>query len=618
MRKTIVILLMLMLVLGVFAGCSNGTEPGNNSSIEGTIDNGGENSNAAPVDVDFSQTDRDMFTERDSKNEYDASKAVTIQLNGTSATASSDGVQINGSTVIIKEEATYVISGSLNGILIVDAPDTAKLQLVLNGVDITSEASAALYILEADKVFLTLADGTENTLSNGGTFTAIDENNIDAAIFSKQDLTLNGSGSLTVTSPAGHGIVCKDDLVITGGTYVVNSASHGLDANDSVRIANAALTIDAGKDAIRCENSEDAAKGFIYISSGTIKAEAEGDGIAASAYMQIAGGTIDLLVGGGSENGTKEHSDSFGGFMGGGHGGDRPGGMGPGNSQTTETEENSTSMKGLKAANSMLISGGNITVNSADDAIHSDVSLIINGGTFTIASGDDAVHAEDTLTVTAGKIDISESYEGLEALHIDVQGGDIKLVASDDGLNAAGGTDQSGTTGGRDGMFGGGPGGMGGGRPGGGGFGGMPGNSNGSIKISGGTLYIHASGDGIDANGTVEITGGHTTVVGPTRGDTATLDYDVNATISGGTFIGTGASGMAQTFSDCKQGVVAVSVGNQFAGTEIILKDTSGKTLISYKPEPDFAVVILSAPDIVKGQTYTITIGSQSGEFEAS
>ena len=621
MRKIISILLILTIVIGTLAGCGNnskldGSEPGSNSVSEGTTNNGGENSNAAPVDVDFSQTDGDMFTERDSKTEYDTSKAVTIQLNGTSATASSNSVQINGSTVIIKEEATYVISGSLNGMLVVDAPDTAKLHLVFNGVDITSETSAALYILEADKVFVTLADGTTNTLANGGSFTAIDDNNIDGALFSKQDLTLNGSGSLTVTSPAGHGIVCKDDLVVTGGTYVVNSASHGLDANDSVRIANATLTIDAGKDAIHCENSDDAEKGFIYISGGTIKAEAEGDGIAASAYMQITDGTIDLLVGGGSENGAQATSGNYGGFMGGGgHGGMRPGGS---QSSTTTTDESSTSMKGIKAANSLLISGGNITINSADDAIHSDVSLTINGGMFTIASGDDAIHAEDTLTVTAGNIDISESYEGLEALHIDIQGGDIKLVASDDGLNAAGGTDQSGTTGGRDGMFGGGPGGMGGGRPGGGGFDGMSGNSNGSIKVSAGNLYINSSGDGMDANGTLEISGGYTVVVGPTQGDTATLDYDVSATISGGTFIGTGASGMAQTFSDSKQGVVAVSVGNQFAGTEIILKDTSGKTLISYKPELDFAVVILSAPDIVKGRTYTIFVGSQSGEFEAS
>lgn len=618
MRKIISILLILTLAIGILVGCGNYSKPNGSESGEGTTDNGGENSNAAPVDVDFSQTDEDMFTERDSKSEYDASKAVTIQLNGTTATASSDSVQINGSTVIIKEEATYVISGALNGMLVVDAPDTAKLQLVLNGVDITSETSAALYILEADKVFVTLADGTVNTLANGGSFVAIDDNNIDGALFSKQDLTLNGSGSLTVTSSAGHGIVCKDDLVITGGNYVVNSASHGLDANDSVRIAEAALTIDAGKDAIHCENSEDAAKGFIYISGGTIKAEAEGDGIAASAYMQIADGTIDLLVGGGSENGSKAHSDNFGGFMGGGHGGGRPGQMGSNDSQSATTEENSTSMKGLKAANGMLISGGNITINSADDAIHSDVSLTINGGTFALASGDDAVHAEDTLTVTAGKIDISESYEGLEALHIDVQGGNIKLVASDDGLNAAGGTDQSGTTGGRDGMFGGGPGGMGGGRPGGGGFGGMSGNSNGSIKVSGGNLYINSSGDGLDANGTLEISGGYTVVVGPTQGDTATLDYDTSGIITGGTFIGTGASGMAQTFSDSKQGVVAVGVGNQSAGTQIILKDKNGNTVLEHTPELNFAVVILSSPDMVKGESYAITVGTQSGDFEAS
>ena len=620
MRRIIAILLMLILIL---AGCGNESKPngldsGGNPALEGTTDNGGENSNAAPVDVDFSQTDGDMFTERDSRTEYDTSKAVTIQLNDTSATASSNSVQINGSTVIIKEEATYVISGALNGMLVVDAPDTAKLQLVFNGVDITSETSAALYILEADKVFVTLADGTVNTLANGGSFVAIDDNNIDGALFSKQDLTFNGTGSLMVTSPAGHGIVCKDDLVFTGGTYTVNSASHGIDANDSVRIADANITIDAGKDAIHCENSEDAEKGFIYISSGTIQAEAEGDGIAASAYMQVVDGTIDLLVGGGSENGSKAHSDNFGGFMGGGHGGGRPGGMGPGNSQTTETEENSTSMKGLKAANSMLISGGNITINSADDAIHSDISLTINGGIFTIASGDDAIHAEDTLTVTAGNIDISESYEGLEALHIDVQSGDIKLVASDDGLNAAGGTDQSGTTGGRDGMFGGGPGGMGGGRPGGGGFGGMSGNSNGSILISGGNLYINSSGDGLDANGTLEISGGYTVVVGPTQGDTATLDYDTSGIITGGTFIGTGASGMAQTFSDSKQGVVAVSVGNQSAGTQIILKDKNGNTVLEHTPELNFAVVILSSPELTKGETYTITIGADSGTFQAS
>ena len=606
MKKYLSIILVFSLVCCLLTGCG---KPSDNGGTSVTKPSG---TASDPVDVDFSKADADMFTDRDGKTEYEESKAVSIQLNGTSATSSSNSVKISGSTVTITEEATYVISGTLtDGMIIVNAEDTAKLQIVLNGVDITSKTSAALYILEADKVFVTLADGKTNTLANGGSFTAIDENNIDAAVFSKQDLTFNGSGSLTVTSPAAHGIVCKDDLVFTGGTYTVNSASHGLDANDSVRVSNSTkLTIDAGKDGIHCENTDDASLGFIYISDGTMNIEAEGDGIAAGAYVQIENGTFDLLIGGGSENGSNASSGNYGGFMGGGgHGGMRPGGS---QSSTTTTDESSTSMKGIKAANSLLISGGNFKIDSADDSVHSDVSVTINGGTFEIASGDDAIHAEESLTITVGTFNITESYEGLEALNIDVKGGEFKIVSSDDGLNAAGGTDSSGTTGGRDGMFGGGhgggPSGMGGGMS----------SGNGSIVISGGNLYVKASGDGIDANGTLTISGGYTVVTGPTQGDTATLDYDKSATITGGTFIGTGAQGMAQTFSDSEQGVVAISVGNQSAGTKILLKDNNGKTIIEHTPELNFAIVILSSPDIKKGETYAVTVGSESGEFEAS
>ena len=616
MKKYLPMLLMFTLVCCLLAGCgkpneNDGTIDNNNEAsftdTSNPTNNPGGNTTTDPVDVDFSQADEEMFTDRDTKADYSEADSVLIQLNGSSATASSNSVKISGSTVTITEEATYIISGSLtDGMIIVNAPDTAKLQIVLNGVDITSKTSAALYIFEADKVFVTLADGKTNTLANGGTFTAIDDNNIDAAVFSKQDLTFNGNGNLTVTSPAAHGIVCKDDLVFTGGTYTVLSASHGLDANDSVRITGStSLTIDAGKDGIHCENSDDASLGFICISDGALNIEAEGDGIAAGAYVQIENGTFDLLIGGGSENGSSAFSGNYGGFMGGGgHIEMRPGGS---QSSTTTTDEGSTSMKGIKAANSILISGGTFKINSADDSVHSDVSVTINGGTFEIASGDDAIHAEQALTVTAGSFNITESYEGLEALNIDIKGGEFKIVASDDGLNAAGGTDSSGITGGRDGMFGGGRGGMGGGMS----------SGSGSIVISGGNLYVKATGDGIDANGTITISGGYTVVVGPTQGDTATLDYDRSATITGGTFIGTGASGMAQTFSNSKQGVIALRVGNQSAGTGITLKDQSGKMIITYAPELSFAVVILSSPDIVSGETYTITVGSASGEFEA-
>lgn len=575
-------------------------------------------------ETDFAQSDADMFTDRDYRTEYDDEESIHITLSGDSACADSDSVLISGSAVTLTEEAVYVISGTLDdGMITVDAADTAKLQLVFNGVSINSETCAPLYILEADKVFVTLADGSESTLSNGGIFTPIDENNIDAVVFSKQDLTFNGSGSLTVNSPAGHGIVSKDDLVITGGVYTITSASHALDANDSVRITGETeLTVNAGKDGIHSENNDDASLGFVYISDGKLDISAEGDGISAASYMQIEGGDYQISAGGGSENASQETSENRGDF-GGGRGGmhREPGstGMEPGSTDAgnmdmepggasldeSASDDNSTSMKGLKASGNMLISDGSFTIDSADDSVHSNMSVTVNGGSFEISSGDDAFHADATLTVTSGTVNISQCYEGLEALDLGIEGGEITLIARDDGLNAAGGTDSSGTEGGRDGMFGGDPGNN------------STASSNGSITVSGGTIDITASGDGIDANGSIEISGGFITVTGPTQGDTATLDYDTTAVITGGTFIGTGASGMAQTFSGAEQGVIAVSVGEQSAGTTVTLEDEKGNVILSFEPELSFAVIIISSPDIESGNTYTLTAGDVSGDVEA-
>lgn len=590
-----------------FTGC------GNKGESEGNNTNGDNNSLAGTsVEVDFSQTDADMFTDRDTNTEYKF-EPVSIQLKGSSASCDSDSssVKIDGSTITITEEGTYVFSGTLdNGMIIVNTEDTDKPQLVFNGVTITSETSAPLYILEADKVFVTLAEGSTNTLANGGSFTAIDENNIDGTVFSKQDLTFNGSGTLTISSPAGHGIVAKDDLVFSSGTYTINSSEHGIDANDSLRVKDASLTIASGKDGAHVENTDDAEKGFIYIASGTFDITAEGDGLSAGAYLQINDGSFNILAGGGYENGEKSSSDNWGNFGGGmgmpGGGMGGPGGRRDVSSSDTATDE-STSMKGIKSANSMLINTGTFTIDSADDAIHSDVSVYLNGGTYSIATGDDALHAEEELTITDGTIEITQSYEGLEALDITFAGGSVSIQSTDDGINAAGGTDSSGTEGGRDGMYGGGM-----GRP-----GGMSANSDGSITITGGSIFMYAQGDGLDANGYIEITGGTTIVTGPTQGDTAILDYDTTATINGGTFIGVGSTMMAQTFSDGSQGTFAVQ-GSGNGGSNISLKDCAGNEIISYTPETPFQCIIISTPDIVKGESYTIYVDSQSGTFEAN
>lgn len=566
------------MLLGMLSGCEN--------TVEETT-------------VTTAQRD-EMFTERDLDPSYDEENSVRITLNGASAEADSDSVQISEGIVTISAEGTYIISGTLDeGQIVVRVQDSEKVQLVLDEATIQCADSAALYVAEGDKVFVTLAAGTENALINGGTFADEQDESIDGALFSRQDLTINGSGTLHITSPAGHGIVCNDDLVLTGGTISVSSASHGLKANDSVRMTGAlTLSVDAGKDGIHAENDEDDSLGFVYIEQGTLSLEAEGDGLSASAYMQILDGTFAITAGGGSVNGTKESSDQWGGFM------DRGGGpqRQMSESEQTSSEDDSTSMKGLKAAGDLTIVSGTFQIDSANDAVHANASITVRGGTFDITTGDDGMHADDTLTITDGTIAISESYEGLEALHVDIQGGNITLTSSDDGLNAAGGTDASGTEGGRDGMFGG---------------GGMSASSDGTITISGGILNINASGDGIDANGMIEITGGYTVVCGPTQGDTATLDYDTAASISGGTFIGTGASGMAQTFSDAQQGLISVSLNAQTEGTAITLTDQDGNEIISHIPELSYAVIILSSPDIISGETYTLTAGTVSGSVTA-
>ena len=607
MKKLISIFMCGMLILGLMTGCSSeqSMEENANTEVNNSVTDSPNNDTADAV-----ITDTDMFSDRDYAGTYSENESVIIELTGESATASSNSVKISGGTITITEEATYVITGKLtDGMLVVNADDSAKIQIVFDGVSINSETSAALYILEADKVFVTLAEGSENTLSNGGSFVSIDDNNIDATLFSKQDLTFNGNGSLTISSPAGHGIVCKDDLVYTDGNYMITSASHGMDVNDSVRVTDTAnVTVDAGKDGIHCENTDDTTLGYVYISGGIVNIEAEGDGISANAYMQIEDGEITILAGGGSSNGSNHSSGSYGGFGGDFHGGSG-GGIKPGHDtntvETTDTDD-STSMKGLKAVGNIVIAGGTIDINSADDAIHSDSSVTVKGAEYVLESGDDAVHAEDTLTITMCDMTISKSYEGLEAKEIYVQGGNIVLTASDDGLNASGGNDSSGTGGGRDGMYGGGRGGFG--------------SSTGKIEVSGGNLTIYASGDGLDSNGTLTISGGYIYVANPSSGDTSVIDADSTPIITGGTFISTGASQMmAQSFGGSStQGVIACTVGNQSAGSKVTVTDAEGHQVIEYDVEYSCVLVIISNPDIVKGETYTLSVGSTAGTVTAN
>ena len=274
-----------------------------------------------------------------------------------------------------------------------------------------------------------------------------------------------------------------------------------------------------------------------------------------------------------------------------------PGGMG-GMEGVTDTAEDSTSIKGIKAATQLLINGGTFTIDSADDALHANGDLTVNGGSFTIATGDDGFHADAALTVAGGTVTITKSYEGLEGLSITLSGGDITLKASDDGLNAAGGNDQSGFGGFRGGdMF--------------------AADPDSFIVISSGRLFVDADGDGIDSNGDLTVTGGYTLVEGPVNGGNGPLDYGGTASISGGTLMVTGSIQMAQSITPNGQGVLGISVGNQSGGTAWELLDGSGNVILSGTPAKAYSCIILSCPKIISGETYTLKVGTVSGEIEA-
>lgn len=307
------------------------------------------NDNQATINLvpntDFEKEESEMFTNNDYETSFDVNDSVMVRLLGDTIDCDSDKAVINGSTITLNSNATYIISGILNnGKIIIDAKN-CKPHIILNNVSITNESFSPIYILEADKVFITLNEGTNNSLSNTSGFTLIDDNYVDGVIYSKADLTLNGKGFLAISSPKGNGIVCKDDLVFAGGNYNIKSLNHGLDANDSIRINNSNFTIYSDKDGIHCENSSDEELGYIYISGGTFDIAAGDDAISSDLTLQIESATFNIYTG------------------------------------PNYTTDN-TSLKGIKATSTILISSGSFIIDSYDDAIHSNSSIVINGGTF--------------------------------------------------------------------------------------------------------------------------------------------------------------------------------------------------------------------------------------------
>lgn len=616
-KKLLALFCATALSMTAVAGCT-GTKSSTGNVVSSETEVNAEETVAQSETGTFSSTD--MFTERDLAGTYEESGAVYVTLSGDGITGETDGVVINGQTVTITAEGTYIFSGTLSeGQIVVDA-DNAKVQIVFDNVDITCASSAAVYVKSAEKVFVTLAEGAQNTLRNTDEYVAIDDNNIDAVIFAKSDLTLNGTGSLTIVSAEGHGIVSKDDLKITGGTYDITAAGHALSGKDSVRIADGTFILTAEKDGIHAENADDEEKGYIYIADGDFTITSDGDGMDASNIVQIEDGTFDITAGGGAANSLKTHeSDMPGGGM--SQNIERPDGEsmpqmgekpdGENMPQDTTTDESGTSTKGIKAGGGMYLNGGTYQIDSADDSIHSNANITIADGTYTLATGDDGVRADEALTVNGGTITVTESYEGLEGLTVTINEGTIDITARDDGINTAGGTDQSGF-----GTFG-------------DHFKGMDSADDETeettdkemwMELNGGYIHILAGGDGVDSNGDLTINGGEIYIDGPSDNGNSAIDYGdrSSAYVNGGMLVAIGSSGMAEGMSDSsKQEVLMVKLGEQMEAGDVELTDNEGNVIVSYTALKSYDCVIISTAEVESGATYTLTTSGTMTEVTA-
>ncbi|MBN7773900.1 carbohydrate-binding domain-containing protein [Clostridium aminobutyricum] len=603
-------------------------------------------------------------------SDYKDGEYQAVTLNGNSIEFKGTGAQVSGTDLLITEPGTYVISGTLeDGSIIVDSSAEDNVRLVLENANITCKDGAAVYVKECGKnVILSLPEGTDNSITDGSVYqneyvttsqsetsaattgaVSTSEEETDtktepsAAIFSKSDLIINGTGALTVNANYNDGITGKDDIEIIGVTLVINAADDGIVGKDSVAIGGGNITIQAAGDGIKSTNSKDAAKGYIVIADGAFKLSTGNDGIQAESTLLIVDGTYDITTGEGAAAAASKN-DMGGGMPLGGN--DSGGNMTPSvmngqatspgtNSQATSPDANSQgssgrparpegsggmgqqpqmqqpkttsgdaissnttaeeteSMKALKAGSRIVIQDGDFTIDSQDDAVHSNGTFAMATPNIEIASGDDGLHADTSIDIYGGKVNITQSYEGIESAKITINDGKITVVASDDGINVAGGNDSSSMGGpqGTDSFT-------------------QTSESEQTLTINGGTIDVNASGDGLDMNGSGYMTGGIVTVSGPTNNGNAALDYDGVFEVTGGTLLAVGASGMAQTpSSGTTINTVATMVDVQAAGTEVKLVNSEGETVLSFTPEKEFSHIVISSSLIQSGESYKIVAG---------
>lgn len=564
------------------------------------------------------------FTKADLTDTYN-SLAATITCTDSAAVIEGAGAKLNGAVLEITAGGTYLLRGNFSGQILVNAPETEKVQLVLSGFSVTYAEGSPILCEQADKLILTLANDTSNTVTDEGSgYIETEDGEEDpntrtaGAIHAKCALTINGGGSLSVKSTYHNGIHTKKTLKLVDGTVTVEAPDDGFKGKNAVAIRGGSLTVTCGEDGIQCSEETNTAHGYIWIEGGTVNITAEGDGIDASLYLIQKGGNVTVnAIGTERKTGS---SSSNGGMM-------MPG-MGGMSASSNGYETNSDGYykidpKGVKAGSDITLSGGALTVNSTGHAVKSAGTVTVGGDTVlrikaycdTYRANSKGITADSDVLISGGDITIEYCYEGVESSEgtIYVTGGSVRVEnAVDDGFNASGGASMMG------GMMG-------------GGFMGRSSSNTASdtssdsnsavgIVFSGGYTYVNAGGDGLDSNSNIYISGGTVLVAGPTNSGNGALDCGDNQNyiqVTGGVLVAYGAMGMAETpdASVTTQYTMAFSA-NLSAGDLITVTDKDGKPVIAAEVAKTAQHVVISCPALEKDASYTILSGGDTvGSF---
>jgi hypothetical protein len=542
---------------------TTGDNTDNTTETSTPTDNPSNSATSNPLNTTEAETSGINEDDHEDEEDYiwDSSDVITITLNMDSISVDDEnGTTIDETTVTITSAGTYSISGTLDdGQIVVDTNDEEVVRLILNGVNISSTTNAPVYVADAEKTVIVLADNTENYLTDN-------ENNEDnATLCRRDDLTIYGNGSLTVSGNANDAIRSNDGLIIKSGNITVTSVDDGIRGKDYLVIKGGYITVNSVGDGLKSDNAEEENRGYISIEEGTIDiTSTKGDAITAQTDLLITAGNFTLTSGGGS----------------------------------AVTPDEDVSTKGLKAGVSIVIDDGDFTISSSDDAIHSNDMIAINNGTYRIASGDDGIHADTSLEINDGTFVISQSYEGLESTIVTINNGHFQINSSDDGINVAGGNGDGFAPGGGWG---------------GGGFG-TPGEYY--IYINGGFIYIESDCDGLDSDGYIEMSGGVLIINGPVPGSfpNGAIDYGMGSfNLTGGTLVAVGSSGMAQgpSASSTQYSVLLNFNSSQSANTLVNIQTASGETVLTFSPTKTYQSMVFSSPELATG-SYDLYLGGNS------